>query len=41
MDHWLNDAVNDTFSVPIETLADAAFNVVYDHTKQIMGTMYY
>lgn len=39
IDQWLNDSMHGSLSLPMSTLADAAFSAMFDKTKRMMGTM--
>lgn len=39
IDQWVNDAMNGSLAIPVNTLADAAINAMFDQTKRVMGTM--
>lgn len=39
VDNWIDEAMNGTQALSVSTLADAALNAMFDHTKQMMGTI--
>lgn len=39
IDQWLSDTMQGSLSLPMSTLADAAFNTVFCQTKRMMGSM--